>query len=225
MKPLEKRSSSPKTMPKLTYPHLMWVFIVGGVAGYIVEMIFCLVVRGTIESRQGLLYGPFNQIYGFAAVLLTVLLRPLVDKSSLSIFIRGALLGGVYEFTCHFLQEVVFKTKSWDFSDQTFSFNGRTSLLFMAFWGILSVCYIKLLYPKICQGLSRIKLKRERFIVGLLTGLFIINMALSAAAVFRWNERQQDLPASNAIETWLDQHYPNDHMEVVYPNMRRISEK
>lgn len=40
------------------------IFLIGSVIGYIVEMIVGLVQNGHFVSRQGLLYGPFIQVYG-----------------------------------------------------------------------------------------------------------------------------------------------------------------
>lgn len=210
------------TFPQINYGHLMWVFIVGCIIGYVVETIFCVVVHGRLESRQGLLYGPFNQIYGFGAVLMTIALRPLANKNALIIFTGGALLGGIYEFACHLIQEVVFKTKSWDFSAQTFSFGGRTSLTFMVFWGLLSIIFMKWVYPLICRATGKIEPRSSRRIIGVMTAFFIVNIILSSAAVLRWNERLNNQLPGSAAEKWLDEHYPNDHMEIVYPNMQQV---
>ena len=56
----------PDGLSGISFQKLVWVFIVGCLAGYIVETIYCLVTRGVIESRQGMVYGPFNQVYGSA---------------------------------------------------------------------------------------------------------------------------------------------------------------
>ena len=47
-----------------TFIKLFWVFIIGSLIGYIVEMIVGLVQNGHFVSRQGLLLGPFAQVYG-----------------------------------------------------------------------------------------------------------------------------------------------------------------
>ena len=53
---------------------ILLICIVGSFAGVVVEMLWCLVTNGYIESRAGLVYGPFNLLYGAGAALLTLCL-------------------------------------------------------------------------------------------------------------------------------------------------------
>ena len=47
----------------------------------------------------------------------------------------------------------------------------------------------------------------------------LVNMAVSALALARYTERvTTGAPAENALETLLDQRFPNERMERVYPN-------
>ena len=43
---------------------LFWIFIIGSIIGYGIEMIVGLVQNGHFVSRQGLVFGPFAQVYG-----------------------------------------------------------------------------------------------------------------------------------------------------------------
>lgn len=47
---------------------IFWIFEIGSVFGFIIEMLYILVYTRTIEIRQGLIYGPFIQVYGIGAV-------------------------------------------------------------------------------------------------------------------------------------------------------------
>ena len=51
---------------------LVWVFIIGCVLGFVIEEAWCLLTKHVWESRKGLIYGPFSQVYGFGAVLMTL---------------------------------------------------------------------------------------------------------------------------------------------------------
>ena len=45
---------------------LFWVFFIGCFVGVVIEVLFCIfVTEHRYESRQGLIYGPFNPVYGF----------------------------------------------------------------------------------------------------------------------------------------------------------------
>ena len=48
---------------------IFWVFIIGSVIGYLLEMLVGLVQNGHFVSKQGLIYGPFSQVYGVGLVV------------------------------------------------------------------------------------------------------------------------------------------------------------
>lgn len=50
----------------LNFYKLFWIFFVGCFLGVVIETLYCLVTRHRFESRQGLIYGPFNLVYGLA---------------------------------------------------------------------------------------------------------------------------------------------------------------
>ena len=43
------------------------------------------------------------------------------------------------------------------------------------------------------------------------------DIAVSSAALVRYNDRLNGVPASNSVEVYLDEHYGNDRMYQVYP--------
>ena len=57
----------------MTFYKLFWVFFIGCFAGVVLETIYCLIQRGHYESRVGLIYGPFNLVYGIGALCLAAL--------------------------------------------------------------------------------------------------------------------------------------------------------
>ena len=54
----------------LNFYKLFWVFLIGCFLGVIIELIWCAVLYQKFESRAGLIYGPFNPVYGFGALVL-----------------------------------------------------------------------------------------------------------------------------------------------------------
>ena len=59
---------------KLTIHQIIWYFIIFSVLGLVIETSYCFVTTGVLESRKGLLYGPFCPIYGVGATVLIILL-------------------------------------------------------------------------------------------------------------------------------------------------------
>ena len=204
----------------LSITKLIWIFTVSSVAGYIVERIYAFVYHGTLESRQGLLYGPFSPVYGIGAVILTLTILPIMKEKNYQIFISGGIIGGLLEASLSYLQEMIFGSVSWDYSGKPFAlFGGRTSLRYMIFWGILSIVYIRRIYPWVKEIVDKLLRKSKRIVTVTWTILLSINVILSASAVYRWSQRVDGVPPSNAVESWLDNTYPNKTMEEVYANM------
>ncbi len=198
---------------------LCWVFVIACVIGYVVEMLYCFVTRGHMESRQGMLYGPFSQIYGFGAMLLVLALHRLAKYKGLWLFLGSALIGGAFEWVCSWVQEMVFGTYSWDYSMVPFSIGGRTRILFMVFWGLLGLFFIRVVYPPMSRMIERIPNRPGYFLTWMMTILLCVNMLLSAMAVARWNSRVQNVSGQDPVARWLDDTYPNDYMQEIYPNM------
>ncbi len=55
-----KKISKKENLQKII--KLFWIFLIGSIIGYIIEMIVGLVQNGHFVSRQGLLFGPFIQV-------------------------------------------------------------------------------------------------------------------------------------------------------------------
>ncbi len=97
----------------LNFYKLFWVFFIGCFAGVVVETLWCMATWHKIESSTGLVLGPFNPVYGFGAVLMTICLYRFRHKRDLWIFLTGIVLGDAFEYLCSFVQEKLFGTVSW----------------------------------------------------------------------------------------------------------------
>ena len=93
---------------------IFWIFIIGSVFGFFAEMIYATVYTRALVIRQGLIYGPFIQIYGIGAVAYYLLISKF--KEPKDAFFYGMLMGGILEYIGSFLQEMLFGTISWDYS-------------------------------------------------------------------------------------------------------------
>ena len=60
---------------KLNFHQILWYFIIFSIIGLLIETLFCYSTSGVIESRKGLLWGPFCPVYGVGAVILIILLN------------------------------------------------------------------------------------------------------------------------------------------------------
>ena len=92
-------------------------------------------------SRSSLVWGPFSIVWGGAIAAATVLLYKYKDRSDRFLFLMGTVLGGVYEYLCSVLSEMVFGTVFWDYSKIPFNLGGRINLLYCFFWGFAAVVW------------------------------------------------------------------------------------
>lgn len=198
---------------------LIWVFLVSALLGDIIETLYCWAIEGIWMSRSSVLYGPFSIVWGIGAVVLTMVLSRFAHKPDRYIFLIGALIGGVYEYGCSLFTEIVLGSVFWDYSWMPFNIGGRTNLLYMGFWGILSVVWIKLVYPKMSGLIEKMPALQGKIITWILIGFMICNAVLSAMALIRYTERKDDIEASNTVEEFLDATYEDAVIEKVWPNM------
>ena len=198
---------------------IFWVFLISALLGDIIETIYCRIVGGEWMSRSSVLYGPFSIVWGIGAVVLTLVLSRFAHKADRYIFVIGALLGGVYEYVCSVFTEIVFGTVFWDYSHMMFNIGGRTNLLYMGFWGILSVVWIKIIYPRLSSGIEKIPPLTGKILTWILVVFMACNSLISAMAVVRYTERKDGIAADNIVEEFLDATYQDELIERVWPNM------
>ena len=195
---------------------LFWVFFIGCFLGVMVERLWCLVRYGHYEPRVGLIYGPFNLVYGIGAWALTLALYPFRNRSKIFSFLGGALVGSVVEYACSWFQEMVFGSVSWDYSNQPFNLNGRICLLYSVYWG---VAWIKDLYPRMAKAILHIPNRVGRPLTYLLAAFMLVNTLMTGLTTMRWMERRQSQPPSNAVEAYFDEHYPDERMARIFSNL------
>lgn len=199
---------------------LFWLFLIGAFVGDLIETVFVWGASGVLMSRSSLLYGPFSVVWGLGAVLLTVVLRGLMDKSDRYIFVGGALMGGVYEYMCSVVTEKLFGKVFWDYSKIPFNLNGRINLLYCVFWGIAAVVWVKEVYPRISALIEKIPMQVGKILTWVLVVLLAVDVALSCMALGRMDQREKGIPATNAVQQFLDEQYPDEYLTQRYQNMK-----
>ena len=121
---------------------ILWYFIIFSIIGLIIETAFCYITTGVLESRKGLIWGPFCPVYGVGATLLILLLHPYQEKP-ITLFLVGSILGNAIEYLLSFLLEAYYGTRFWDYSYLNWNLNGRICILYSIYWGVLSFILIR----------------------------------------------------------------------------------
>lgn len=199
---------------------LLLVCFIGSFAGVIVELFWCLLNQGYFESRAGLVYGPFNLLYGVGAVGLTVVLYPFRNKGGWISFLGGFLVGSLVEYFCSWLQELIFGSRSWDYSSLPMNLNGRICLLYSVFWGVLGVFWVKNLYPWMAKLILKLPNRVGKWITWILVAFFLFDAFVTVLAVFRWSQRLQMVSPSSTFWSFLDSRFPDERMSRIFANMQ-----
>lgn len=199
---------------------IFWIFVIGSVFGFFAEMLYAFVYTRTIEIRKGLIYGPFIQVYGIGAVSYYLLISKV--KEPKRAFFYGMVMGGALEYFCSFFQEIFFGTISWEYSDLFMNLNGRTSVIYCVYWGIISIMFLKIIYPWF-EKIDYLIYKKE---IRIFTIFFVIfmsfNIAISCMAANRQQKRYKDIPQQGIVDKFLDIYYPDKLVDAVYNNKKEI---
>lgn len=199
---------------------IFWIFVIGSVFGFLAEMLYALVYTRTLVIRQGLIYGPFIQIYGIGAVAYYLLISKVQEPKKA--FFLGMVMGGTLEYFCSFFQEIFFGTISWDYSNLFLNLNGRICLLYCVYWGIIAIMYLKIVYP-VFQKIEPLIYKKSIRIITVFLMLFMtFDITISCMAANRQQERHQDIPADGMIDEFLDRAYPDELLDRIYNNKKEI---
>ena len=202
----------------MTFYKLFWVFFIGCFAGVVLETIYCLIQRGHYESRVGLIYGPFNLVYGIGALCLSGALYQFRNRGRVFSFVGGFVVGSVVEYACSWFQEVCFGSTSWDYSNMPYNLNGRICLLYSIFWGILGIFWIKDIYPRMAKWILKIPNKVGKLLTWVLLVFMVFNSVMTLFTSLRWTARREGIEPRNAFEAYLDEHYPDERMQKIFAN-------
>ena len=199
---------------------LFCVFVIGSIIGYLLEMIVGFVQNGHFVSKQGLIYGPFSQVYGIGLVIYYLVIPN--NKKNIEIFLISMFLGGIVEYIFSYLQETFFGTISWDYSNLLFNINGRTSLLHCIYWGIGGILFSKYIRPQIGKIDLLYPKMWFKVLIIFLAIFLLFDIIISSLACKRQEERKEGIEPKNNIEIFLDKTYTDEVLNEIYSNAKEI---
>lgn len=196
----------------LNFFNLFWIFTIASILGLIIETIFHLIFFHAYQDRAGLLWGPFSPIYGFGAVLMTIALNKLHDKNIVLIFFVSALIGGAFEYFVSWFLQFAFGIVAWNYTGMWLSIGGRTCGLFMGFWGLLGVVWIKAILPWMEYFIKKIPWSWRYVVTGVCFCLLLADGAMTLLALDCWYLREAHVAVQGPIEQFFALHYDDQFM-------------
>ncbi|WP_080797400.1 putative ABC transporter permease [Arabiibacter massiliensis] len=206
---------------KLDYFTLFWLFVAGCVVGLVVETAFHAIVYGGLESRAGLVWGPFSPIYGVGAVVLTASLNRFYHSHNLIIFLVAMAVGSVIEYATSWLMEVLWGAIAWDYSGTFGSINGRTNFAFGVMWGLLGLLWVRMALPFIRRIFSHVDARAlaARLVTAALSAFLAVDIVATVLALDREGQRAAGVPATTWTQEFFDEHFPDSFLQARMQNM------
>ena len=97
-----------------TLQQMFWYFIIFSIIGLLLETLYCYATMGIIESRKGLIWGPFCPVYGIGAIVFLVALQH-YKGGNVKLFFYGVLIGSIAEYVMSYMLEAVYGSRFWQY--------------------------------------------------------------------------------------------------------------
>lgn len=163
------------------------LFVIGSVAGYIIELFFRRFVSQKKWVNPGFMVGPYIPLYGFGTIILYGFSN--IDLSGFglphwaNILITLIVIGislTVIELLAGLIFIKGFKMKLWDYSNQWGNFKGLICPLFSLIWMAVGVGYYFLLNPVLVNALYFVfDYPLYVYFVGVVVGMMIVDFCYS----------------------------------------------
>ena len=159
------------------------LFMTYAILGWCMEVI-CKFVELKRFINRGFLIGPYCPIYGWGALIITLLLK---DYSSdlAALFVFCIIICSILEYLTSYILEKVFHARWWDYSNRKFNINGRICLNTMIPFGILGVIIIYIINPFLLKVYNMIGSNYIHIISIILLVIFLIDNIISTNILFK----------------------------------------
>lgn len=218
-----------KKEEKITIHQLFWYFLIFSIIGIIVETVYCYITTGVLESRKGLIWGPFCPVYGVSAAILILCLNKYKNKNIFVLFTYGVIAGSLAEYILSFGLEAIYGMRFWDYTYTGSHINGRICLQYSFYWGVLSVLVVKGIKPLLDKLIDKIPTKGRNIVEMILFIFLIINCVFTAWGLQIYQNRvlnpaEQTQQSNNILIQWKqkieNQYFTNERMSTTFPNIR-----
>lgn len=200
-----------------------WIYVLTSFLGFIFESIWCFIRHGKIESRKGLIYELSIPIYGIAGVLIILFINKFNLIKWNYVFLLGFIISSVVEFLASLLQEVIFETKSWDYSKIPLNIGGRINLVYSIMFGLVTLISYEAVIVPYLNLFNKININTLFITISILLFLFIIyDIFISVIAVYRMKERRKNIKRNNKFWNHIDNKYTDEYLNKVYANMVNV---
>ena len=196
-----------------------WLFLIGSFVGFIMETIWCLLRNKRFEWRKSLIYEPIIPIYGLSGLIILLVCNYLKVNTTFQIFLVGFVISTIIEYIASFLQEKLFGTISWDYSEFPLNLGGRVNFLYSVLFGLAATVFYKSILLPINEYLLSVNITNTVITLFVISFIFFItDVIISAIAAFRMKERGNNIKRTSYFWHLIDNKYNDDYLKKIYPN-------
>ena len=203
---------------KLSFGKASFIYALGGIVGTVWETLLNLFRGRGFVFCNGSILTPFNFVYGTGALVIILLLKN--KKKLWQVFITGTLGGGAVEYALSFLEEAILGTRSWNYSGHFLNINGRTTVPYMIFWGLLCVLIIFVVYRPLDSLLESLPKQTMQRIAIVLAVWIALDFLVTVPALIRFSERAKGNTTPGAIGRLIDKIFDDAFMQRRFPAMK-----
>ena len=163
-----QKSTKDKIIDYISY------FFIYSFLGWIIETIYAILINGYFVKR-GFLYGPICPIYGIGAAILIMSTKKLYGKRFKK-FLIATIAFTVFEYFVSLILEMLFGLRWWDYTNDFLNIQGRVSLLYSIFWGLIGLFLLEKLHPFVEDLIQKMNVKISKNAQGFLVAIFIVTI-------------------------------------------------
>ena len=194
-------------------------FLIYSFAGWVIEVIFHVVVGGKIINR-GFLNGPVCPVYGFGMISVLLIYNLVGTDNTFIVFLEGLVFTTLIELVAGFILDKFFHARWWDYSKMPLNLNGYICVGFSIIWGLAVVFVIKLVHVFIYNCTSAIIPPKIGWPVMIaLYAVFITDTVVTALTLIGLNKKLEELDRiSESIKNVSDkmtQHIGNSSLNTL----------
>lgn len=199
--------------------HYIIIFVVFSVLGLLAEEIWMWVSVGNTESRVGVVWGPFSPLYGFGALMFTIVLWNFRGCRWYEILLVSMGLGAALEQTTGMAMEYFWHAQSWTYIGLVDAITQWVSWTTVALWGVIGLFYTKVLMPELVWHIGEPSRPAQTVIVGVLVAFMTLDLLMTAYSFYRLEQRSLGIPAQNAIDAYVDYHFNDEFIADRFQNL------
>ncbi|MCI9031902.1 MAG: putative ABC transporter permease [Clostridia bacterium] len=202
----------------LNFSKAVFIYLLGGLVGTVWETLWNFMNGNGFVFCNGSLFTPFNFVYGVGGLVIILCLR---NRTKVwHVYLIGMIGGGIVEYMLSYLEELILGTRSWDYSGRLLNIFGRTTFIYMMFWGLLCVVVIFFLYRPLDALLEMYPERAMKIISVVMVCIVAVDLTVTVGAMMRYAARNKGITAATAIGRLFDRFCDDAFMARRFPAMR-----